>query len=91
MRKKKAAMSQLSPSPVLGVADLHRMLVGMTPVTDEDGNLRIEIIRGGRRRNQILWVPWEEAAHLLTQDANRAALMAWDTPTEGEHTTGELP
>ena len=75
--------AQAAPSPVLAVDDLHRLLDGQMAVTNVDGNLRVEIIRGRGRRNQVLWVPWEEAAHLLTLHGERAALLALDTSLVG--------
>lgn len=79
----RADVPRPSTSPVIDADGLRRLLAGHTPVSDDEGNVRVEIIRGRGRRNQVLWVPLEEAARLLALHGDRAALLTLDTSTGG--------
>lgn len=69
--------------------DLRRMLADRTPVSNEVGNVRVEILRCTGRRNRVVWVPLQEAATLLTRYRDKAALLTLDNPEESTCGTQE--
>lgn len=85
-----ALVPKLLQSSVLSVNDLHRLLDGQMPVTNADGNLRVEIIRGRGQRNQILWVPGEgQPASYRCMGTGRHSLPSM-LPLRGFHDPGAM-
>ena len=73
----------------MDVDELRKRLDGMTPATDGQGRLRVEILQAKGRRNRVVWVSLEEAAQLITIHDNRAAILTIDTPARDTGPTGE--
>lgn len=69
--------------------ELRKRLDGMTPITDGQGRLRVEIIQATGRRNRVVYADWDEAARLITLHGNRAALITIGTPASGTGPDGE--